>query len=292
MSTAPIRHGSTAHAAAAQRTKHDPKHASNHGHHANTGHGQFGGYVFRHGRNPAPPVPRRPVPLRARQKSRTAQNGAAEHETEQYDPLLTVSARTDALEDDPETQAANTDGMPDDTSHNGAGQRKARPLPQVRMRPEPTRSAQTLESLLEQLCGSPAQALCRNGGTHTMAEHAHALLNILLAIASPAVGSGGMGLSSEALQLTAVRAYLQRNRERGAFTTLERVKQMLVETTAAGRTQNARATPVTEKEQDRHLLLPLTLLNADRPRTHEQRDQACDRMELLSASRHMQRARE
>ena len=162
--------------------------------------------------------------------------------------------------------------------------------------PEPTPSAKTLETLLEQVCGAAAQVLCRNdstsAGIKVGTEHARALLDVLQAIA-PDKASGEVTASAQALQLTAVRAYL-RSRERGAFTTLARVKQALVETSASKHAPGARATPATpisEKEQDRHLLLPLTLLNADRLRLDEQRDQACERLELLSASRHMQAAR-
>jgi hypothetical protein len=291
MSSTHIRHGSTAQAAATQRTEHDPKHSPNHGHghRANTGHGQYGGYVFRPGRNPAPPVPRRAGQMRPRQNSPTAQSGGAE-QAEQHDPMGNVPARAGTLDDEHRPRAVNMEGTSDDASHDESGQRESRSLPQLRMRPEPTPSAKTLESLLEQLCGSPAQALCRNAGTSTKAEHAQALLNTLLAIASPAMASVGTKLSGEALKLMAVRAYVLNSRERGAFATLERVKQVLVEMTTSARTQGARATPPSEKEQDQHLLLPLTLLNADRPRTPEQSGQTCDRMELLSASRHMQRA--
>jgi len=295
MSHTPIRHGSTAHAAAIRHAEHDPKHTANHGH-TNTGHGQFAGYVFRHSRNAQPPVPRRPVPLRPRQRPRTAQNGAAEHEPEQFDPSATMSTRTDATDEDEGTRGAHADRMPEDAGHDQAGQRGSRSRPQVRVLPEATPSAKTLETLLEQLCGSPTQVLCRTSGTsagiHAGTEHARALLDVLQAIA-PDTATGEMKASAQALQLTAVRAYL-RSRERGAFTTLERVKQVLVEASAGKRTQSAHATsatPISEKEQDRHLLLPLTLLNADRLRPDEQRDQACDRLELLSSSRHMQAAR-
>jgi hypothetical protein len=296
MSSTPIRHGSTAHAAATRQAEHDPKHTQNHRHHAHTGHGQFGNYVFRYGR-PAPPAPRRPVPLRARQKPPSAQSGAAEHEPEHFDPSANVSARAGAL-DDEGTRPANMDAMPDDdASHDQTGQRRSRSRPQVRVMPEPTPSAKTLETLLEQLCGEPAQVLCRktgtnvgtNVGTIARAEHAQALLGVLLAIA-PDMATGNTKLSAQALQLTAVRAYL-RSGERGPFTTLERVKQVLMENSASKRTQGTRTAapaPISEKQQDRHLLLPLMLLNADRLRLDDQRDQACDRMELLSASRHMQ----
>jgi hypothetical protein len=118
------------------------------------------------------------------------------------------------------------------------------------------------------------------------------LLEVLQAI-TPDAAIGATKAFAQALQLTAVRAYLH-SRERGAFITLERVKQVLVEASASKGSQSARttpATPISEKEQDRHLLLPLTLLNADRPRLDEQRDQACDRLELLGSSRHMQATR-
>ena len=295
MSSTPIRHGSTAHAAATRQAEHDPKHTSTHGHHAHTGHGQFRGYLFRYGR-PAPPAPRRPVPLRARQKPPSAQSGAAEHEPEHFDPSANVSARTGAL-DDEGTRPANMDAMPDDdASHDQTGQRRSRSRPQVRVMPDPTPSAKTLETVLQQLCGEPAEVLCRKTdasiGTMAGTEHAQALLGVLLAIA-PDMATGNTKLSAQALQLTAVRAYL-RSGERGPFTTLERVKQVLMENSASKRTQGARTTapaPISEKQQDRHLLLPLMLLNADRLRLDEQRNRACDRMELLSASRHMQVAR-
>jgi hypothetical protein len=298
MSHTPIRHGSTAHAAATRHAEHDPKHTANHGH-TNPGHGQFGGYVFRHPRNGPPPAPRRPVPLRPRQRPRAAQNGAAEHEPEQFDPSATLSTRTGAMDEDEGTRGANTDGMPDDAGHDQTGQRRSRSRPQVRLMPEPTPSARTLETQLEQVCGSPAQVLCRSSDTNAGTgagtagtEHARALLEVLQAI-TPDTATGDTKASAQALQLTAVRAYL-RSRERRAFTTLERVKQVLVEASASKGSQSARttpATPISEKEQDRHLLLPLTLLNADRPRLEEQSDQACDRLELLSSSRHMQATR-
>lgn len=288
MSTAPIRHGAAAQTAAAQRPEHDPR---QHGHHnaAGAGRGQFGGYVFRLGRSPAPPSTRRAGPLGPRQPSRAAQGAAAGQEPE-HESLDATSARTDALEDkEQRTQAVNMDGMSDASSHDEAGHRESSAPLQARMRPETTPSAQALEALLEQLCGAPAQALCKNPSGKATTEHSQALLSVLLAIAGLAPASGGTRLSSDALQLMAVRAYLQRSGEPRAFSTLERVKHLLVERSSTGARQGARPAPASQKEQDRHLLLPLTLLNADRPRTRDQRDQACDRMELLSASRHMQR---
>lgn len=286
MSTAPIRHGTASQTAATQRAEHDPK---QHGHHnaAGAGRGQFAGFVFRLGRRPAPPPPRRAGPLRPRQPPRAAQGAAGGQEPE-HESLDPASTRTDAVEDkEQRTQAVKMDNMSDAGSDNEAGHRESHAPLQARMRPEPTPTAQALEALLQQLCGAPAQALCKNTG-NAMAEHAQALISVLLAIARPNQASGAVKLSSDALQLMAVRAYLHHSGEPRAFSTLERVKQLLLEKASTATRQGARPAPASEKEQDRHLLLPLVLLNADRPRTRDQRDQACDRMELLSASRHMQ----
>ena len=288
MSTAPIRHGTASQTAATQRADHDPR---QHGQHnaAGAGRGQHNGYVFRLGPRPAPPSARRAGPLRPRQPPRAAQGAAGGQEPE-HESLDPTSTRTDAVEDkEHRTQAVNMDSMSDAGSDNEAGHRESHAPLQARMRPETTPTAQALEALLEQLCGAPAQALCKNTGSNAMAEHAQALISVLLAIARPDQASSAVKLSSDALQLMAVRAYLHHSGEPRAFSTLERVKQLLVERSSTAARQGARPAPASEKEQDRHLLLPLVLLNADRPRTRDQRDQACDRMELLSASRHMQR---
>lgn len=284
MKAAPLHHGSAAHAAAAQRAEHDPRHASPHGPNgpAGTGRGQFGGYVFRLGRAPAPPTPRRAGPLRPRRASRQMRDEG--HEPE-HDPLANAPG---ALDDERWAPVGRTDDMPDGDGQGEPGGRDPRAPWQVRMRPEPAPSAETLEARLQQVGGSPAQALCKAADGNAAAEHSQALIDTLLAMAGPATGPGGMRPPSEALRLTAVRAYLQHRHECGAFATLDRVKQQLLGRSTPC-TPGTHALPASEQEQDRRLLLPLVLLNADRPRTHTQRDQACDRIELIGASRHMQR---
>lgn len=89
------------------------------------------------------------------------------------------------------------------------------------------------------------------------------------------------------LQLAAVRAYLvkmhEQQLERGPLSTLAHVKQLLLDRGEGGGQAPGRALP-DEAQQNLNLLLPLKLLNADRPRTPEQIQQACDRIKLSLAT--------
>jgi hypothetical protein len=111
-----------------------------------------------------------------------------------------------------------------------------------------------------------------------------ALVNQMLAV-RPAVP--GVPTQVTRLQLAAVRAYLMAVNEHllapGPLSTLAHVKQLLL-ARAPGGVNGPGLGPgrnlPDEAQQDLNLLLPLKLLHADRPRTPEQIQQACDRIEL------------
>lgn len=85
------------------------------------------------------------------------------------------------------------------------------------------------------------------------------------------------------LQLAAVHVYLmkmlQNSLERGPLSSLAHVKQLLLDSDRGSAPRPGRTLP-DEAQQNLNLLLPLKLLNADRPRTPLQVQQACDRIEL------------
>ncbi|TXD72220.1 hypothetical protein FUT87_24465 [Mitsuaria sp. TWR114] len=99
-----------------------------------------------------------------------------------------------------------------------------------------------------------------------------------------------MGLVTQlaALRLVAVRAYLQSRLEPGPLATLARVKQALLDQRSEPGPRVAAPTdpadPAEEARQNRHALLPLLLLNADRPRTPLQTRLSCDRIEMVCAT--------
>jgi hypothetical protein len=91
--------------------------------------------------------------------------------------------------------------------------------------------------------------------------------------------------SPQAAQMAAVRAYLRIAPGDEAALNLGGVKQLLTEVCAQIPPRSSEGTAEGERRSDLLLLLPLLLLNAERPRTKEQRLVAADRLGLLRTSR-------
>lgn len=286
MSTTPVRHAPAAAQAAAAQAAAEARRPDAHTHQAHHGagqRGQFGSYVFRLGRAPAPPPPRRPVPLRRRPPHPPGVDHDPEHGLALNMPLLASSS---AIDDDERAAAMDFDAMGAHDEPQGGMQehdsRQRQRALQWRLgsRAQPDAGAEALLSALQAACGAGgagAQALwtpaARNAPPRAD-ELARALVGALLATNTPGASS---------LQMAAVRTYLTRGlepgAERGGLATLERVKLALLDGRPAGAQAAAAAVP-DEAQQHRNLLLPLKLLNADRPRTAEQARQACSRIEL------------
>ncbi len=91
--------------------------------------------------------------------------------------------------------------------------------------------------------------------------------------------------SPQAAQMAAVRAFLQIAPGAEAALNLGGVKQLLTEVCTQIPPRSSEGTAEGERRSDLLLLLPLLLLNAERPRTKEQRLMAADRLGLLRTSR-------
>jgi hypothetical protein len=91
--------------------------------------------------------------------------------------------------------------------------------------------------------------------------------------------------SPQAAQMAAIRAYLQVAPGDESALNLGGVKQLLTEVCAQIPPRSTEGTAEGERRSDLLLLLPLLLLNAERPRTEEQRLVAADRLGLLRTSR-------
>lgn len=127
------------------------------------------------------------------------------------------------------------------------------------------------------------QALAPGEAPHSPVHRdalALALVHQMLALRPAAPGAP---IQVTRLQLAAVRAYLTAVNEHllapGPLSTLANVKQLLLARAPGSGHTPGRALP-DEAQQDLNLLLPLKLLHADRPRTPEQLQQACERIEL------------
>jgi hypothetical protein len=284
VSTTPVRHAQAAAQAAAAQAAAEarrPEARTQHAHHGAGQRGQFGSYVFRLGRAPAPPPPRRPVPLRRRPPHPPGVDHDPEHGVALNMPLLGQSS---AIDDDERAAAMDFDAMgthdqPDEGMHEHESRQRQQHAMQWRLgaRAQPDAGARALLPALQAACGADAQALWAPPAPTApvrAGELARALVGALLATNMPGAAS---------LQMAAVRAYLVKGQESGgeggALATLERVKQVLLEGRPAGAKPQGLALP-DEAQQNRNLLLPLKLLNADRPRTAEQAQQACSRIEL------------
>ena len=295
-------------AAVAHRHNLDPHDAlaqAGHGH-----RGQFRGYVFRTVRAPAPPPPRRPTPLRRRPPSPPGTGAAGpDHEEHANAPPL-PSMPGFAAAEQPE-RAPGLDLGPL-TRHDDPGEREqddrreeARHDRRWRIgaRSAPSSGASAWQSAFEALAGANARALAPASPDAIAAAspeyRAMALVGALLELVAaagrgaPTAPAGPVGLVTQlaALRLVAVRAYLQSRLEPGPLATLARVKQALLDQrsepgprVAAPANPAASADPAEEARQNRHALLPLLLLNADRPRTPQQTRLSCDRIEMVCAT--------
>lgn len=277
--------------AATEVRRNDAQHP--HQGHPGAGHrGQFGGFVFRLARAPAAPPPRRPVPLRRRPPSALGANAAdMDHEHEHgLMPSMALLPQSSAVEDEERAAAMDVDATDrHEDAHDGLQQQESRQRRlalqwRVGSQPRPD-AGNALLAGLEAACGPAVQLLWAQAAPNAPLRAdalACALVQALAGVNTAGPPSpSGPGITS--LQLAAVRAYLMQRQQAGvagrALATLERVKLALLESRRTGVRLPASAVP-DEAQQNRNLLLPLKLLNADRPRTAEQLQQACCRIEL------------
>jgi hypothetical protein len=136
--------------------------------------------------------------------------------------------------------------------------------------------------------GLPGAALLTAAGEPTVVRPM-----LRLALATGLRASADLPLRSDALpspqsaQMGLVQAYLQIAPRDEAGLNLAGVKQLLVEVCEQLPPRSSEGTPAGERRSDLLLLLPLMLLNAERPRTAEQRQAARDRLGLMRNSRAM-----
>lgn len=284
--------------AAAEVRRHDA-HLHSHSSSASGGthRGQFRGYVFRLGRAPAAPRLRRPAALRRRPPRPPAAHLAGmDHDAEHGSVASTTQLRgTLALEEEElsasmEIDAKGGDENPDGGMRDGDPHQKYRAL-QWRVGASSGPEAVHATGL------AGAQG---GGGIDVHPHWAEALANdamrpetlarALVAVMLDAHKPAAMPVPETQvtrLQLAAVRAYLmkmhQSSLERGPLSSLAHVKQLLLDSDRGGVQRPGRTLP-DEEQQNLNLLLPLKLLNADRPRTPEQIQRACDRIELSCRS--------
>jgi hypothetical protein len=298
VSTTPIRRAQAAEQVAAVQAAAEARRTDTHSHQGRPGHhgvgqrGQFGGYVFRAGRAPAAAVPRRPAPLRRRPPPPPGANQAgmehdADHGLMLNMPLLPQSS---AAEDELRAAGMEVDAM-DGHQDPGEGmpehesrQRQLALQWRAGSRARPDDDSALIAGL-RAACGGGAQALWASAAPNVAVradDLMRALVGALVAANAPAQPQPP-GPGPTTLQLAAVRAYLMKVQEtgveRGPLATLARVKHALLENRGHASQRSACATP-DEGQQNRNLLLPLKLLNADRPRTAAQAQQACSRIEL------------
>jgi hypothetical protein len=288
VSTRPVRQAQAAAQAAAVQAAAEARQqdARHHGHHGAGHRGHFGGYVFRLVRAPAPPPPRRPVPLRRRPRPPGAGMADMDHENEHglllNMPLLPQSS---AVEDQQRAAAMDVAAMgrqddPREDPQQQETRRDPRAL-QWRLGSQRRLDADAGLPTLQAACGAAGQALWAQAPVNAAMraeDLARALVGALAGL-NAAGGPSVAGQGATTLQMAAVRAYLLKVLEAGVagrpLGTLGSVKQALLEL----RRPPGVAMP-DEAQQDRNLLLPLKLLNADRPRTPQQVRQACSRIEL------------
>ncbi|HEX5783755.1 MAG TPA: hypothetical protein VFY35_03400 [Burkholderiaceae bacterium] len=256
--------------------------------------GQFGGYVFRLGRAPAPPAARRPPPLRRRPpRPPGAQSLELEHDAS-HDALSNMgpSAESSAWQDQALSASLDMEGSHthDDTNdpmRDGEAQAPYRAMQwKLGQHDRPAGQDATGFADAQPLAGLQAQALLPGEVASAPVHHdalALALVNQMLAQRPAAPSAPGVPTQATRLQLAAVRAYLLAVHEHqlapGPLSTLAHVKQLLLDRAPGGGQGPVRTLP-DEAQQNLNLLLPLKLLHADRPRTPEQIQQACDRIEL------------
>jgi len=263
-------HHAAAHVAARQAEQHELHRLQSHHSPAKAPqHGHFKGYLFRPGRAPAPPPPRRPPQMRPRRPAAGPAPHGHEEEHDLATDLLLLAANAGAAEP-AEPTAAGAGGRED----NGQ-QHPAQRLLRWRLKPAPPHPT----------AADPRAVPARRGGT-TVAALLHAaddgeappaaepmaaaLVKALLATLSP---QAGHGMEAAAAAAAALSVYLRAG-VRGGLATLASVKALLVQAAKP-------AAPSDERKQDRRLLLPLQLLNADRPRTGRQCGEAIERLALV-----------
>lgn len=179
-------------------------------------------------------------------------------------------------------------------THTGFGQGDDRPTddPQGRARlrarvaPDTGKAAVALEARLAH-AQWPGFAVLLAGADNAsptpQSNHAHdeALVDALLASLDIGAATAGPGMDAQSIQTAAVQAYLRTcgDHPRPPSTLLQ-IKQLLL--SRAALRAHPPAPAESEPMQNRRLLLPLLLLNAfARPRTQGQRQDACDRLDLL-----------
>ncbi|WP_343640949.1 hypothetical protein [Roseateles sp.] len=259
--------------------------------------GHFRGYVFRNVRAPTPPPTRRtPTPRRRPPAPPGAGASGLDHDEQATAPPPSPGGAAAA-----EALFAPAFQPGPLTRHDEPGERdqehrreeaRGRQRWRIGARSEPPASPADWHAALEARAGGNAKALApAAAGMITAASpeyRAMALVGTLLALdADPAVAAGAAGQGT-ALALAAVRAYLLHRAEPGPLATLARVKQALLDQRSEPRPPSPApadpADPAVQARENRHLLRPLQLLNADRPRTEAQNVQACDRIALVCAA--------
>lgn len=273
-----VRHAETAHHAA-----HAPHHAPA-PQRASTWRGPFGSSVFRAGRGPLSSAPRPPHNLRPR---RPAQQAAeSEHVQTQQDPF----AAGDHDVDDEARRAAVQPSAAGDARQGGDKQRQddeRRLVARLLSRERPLESR--LDAWAGRACGTHADERRPSTAVARAIESAVALAGALRRCIVRSAAADPAELPGQAIQARVAGSYIAAAAPRGAFAALARVKAVLLDpATAPPREERAAARG--EAQENRHLLLPLLLLNLDRPRTPVQRSAACDRLDLIAFGPGAQRA--
>jgi hypothetical protein len=136
--------------------------------------------------------------------------------------------------------------------------------------------------------GLPGAELLTEAGERTAVRPALrlALATGLRAAADLPLRSDGLP-SPQTAQMVLLQAYLQVTPREESALNLGGVKQLLMTVCEQLPPRSSEGTPAGERRSDLLLLLPLMLLNAERPRTAEQRQAAKDRLGLMCASRAM-----
>jgi hypothetical protein len=111
------------------------------------------------------------------------------------------------------------------------------------------------------------------------------LLAIALRASADLPAQSGELPGPQAAQMSVIQAYLQIAPGDESALNLGGIKQLLMEACAQIPPRSSEDTPQGERRSDLLLLLPLMMLNAERPRTGEQRQLAMDRLGLMRASR-------
>jgi len=264
------------HADAAHHVPHRVQHAAPS--RASTWRGPFGTSVFRAGRSAAPPASRAPRNLRPRRPVRQASEN--EHVQTQHDAFAGIDHDVDE-----ETRRAAM--RPSTAGNAGQGGDQQRREGDRRLAARLLSRESPSESVFDAWIGRACATIPNDAGslaasaTALAIESAVALARALRRCIVRSAAEGSAELPGQAIQARVAGSYIASAPPRGAFATLERVKAVLLEPATAPPPEE-RVAARGEAQENRHLLLPLLLLNLDRPRTPAQRSAACGRLELIA----------